>query len=64
MGLDLSVWDDIRQVADAAIKEFHQGKDKHPKLLSSMVSKGALPEDLQSCNAAMTCMVDWLENAM
>ena len=27
---DLSVWDGIRQVADAVIKEFHQGKDMHP----------------------------------
>lgn len=63
MGLDLSVWDGIRGW-DAAIKEFHQGKDMHPKLLSIMVSKGALPKDLQSCNAAMTQMLDWLDNAM
>lgn len=64
MGLDLSVWDGIRQVADAAIKELHQGKDMHPKLLRSMVSKGALPKDLWSCNVAMTCMLDWLDSAM
>ena len=43
MGLDLSVWHSIMQVADAAIKEVHQGKDMHPKLFRSMVSKGALP---------------------
>ena len=54
MGLDLAVWDGIRQVADAAIKDFHQGKHMHPKLLRNMVSLGALPKDLQSCNAAMT----------
>lgn len=64
LGLDLSVWDGVRQVADAAVKEFHQGKDMHPKLLRIMVSKGALPEDLHSCNAAMTQMLDWLDNAM
>lgn len=64
MGLDLSVWDGIRQVDDAAIKEFHQGKDMHPQLLRSMVSKGALPKDLWSCNAAMTYMLDQLDNAM
>ena len=61
---DLSVWDGIRQVADAVIKEFHQGKDMHPKLLRSMLSKGALPKDLWSCNAAMTCRIDWLDNDM
>ena len=27
-----------------------------------MVSKGALPKDLWSCNAAMTCISDWLDN--
>ena len=41
LGLDLSVCDGIRQVADAAIQECHQGKDMHPKLLRNMVSKGA-----------------------
>lgn len=67
MGLDLSVWDGIRQVANAgsaANRESHQGQDAHPKLLRSMVSKGVLPEDLGSCSAAMTRMLDWLDNAM
>ena len=61
---DLSAWCGIRQVADAVIKEFYQGKDMHPELLRSMLSKGALPNDFWSCNAAMTCRIDWLDNGM
>ena len=38
---DLSVWDGIRQVADAVIKEFHQGKDMHLKLLLVLVGMTA-----------------------
>lgn len=64
MGLDLSVWDGIRQVADAGFMEPHQGQDMHPRLLSSMVSSGVLPQNLWTCNDAMTCMLDWLDNAM
>lgn len=64
MGLDLSVWDGIRRVADAGYMQPHQGKDMHPRLLRSMVSSGVLPQDLWSCNDAMTCMLGWLDNAM
>ncbi|KAL3163401.1 hypothetical protein ABBQ32_009783 [Trebouxia sp. C0010 RCD-2024] len=64
MGLSISVWDDVRQVADAANKEFHQGKNFHPKVLKTMIKMGALPEDLQGCNASMTSMLDWLSGIM
>jgi len=64
MGMNVSVWDDVRLVADAAIKEFHHGKNMHPRLLKSMVSRGALPKDLWSCNASMTSMLDWLSSVI
>ena len=59
---DLSGW------YQAGCRCCHQGvslgKVMHPKLLRSMLSKGALPKDLWSCNAAMKCRVDWLDSDM
>lgn len=69
MGLDFSVWDGVRQVANAGSMASQQGKHMHPRLLNHMVNAGALPADFQCSkglifNAVMVCALDWLDNAM
>ena len=60
MNLDITVWDDIRQVSDAAVKGCHQEKEIHPRLLMASVSRGALPDDVQHYSASMSAMPGWL----
>lgn len=60
MGMNISIWDDVRQIAEAAFDTFPQGKPLHPAKLKRMVTLGGLGEDLQSCNASMLSMLDWL----
>ena len=59
MNMDIRVWDDVRQVADAGVKGFHQGTI-HPMLLKASISQGALPDDLRRYDASMSAMLDWL----
>ena len=60
MNLDITVWDEVRQVSDAAVRGCHQGKEIHPRLLEASVSRGALPDDLQRYSASMSAMLGWL----
>jgi len=60
MNLDIHVWDDVRQVADAAVIEFHPGNKIHPMLLEAYVSQGALPDDLRQFDASTSAMLGWL----
>ena len=61
MNLDIHVWDDITQVADAAIKEVYQGKQIHPIALKTCISQGVLPnETVRRFDASMSAMQGWL----
>ena len=60
MNMDIHMWDDLRQVADAAVKAFYQGKKIQPMLLKACVSRGDLPDDLRRFDASISAMLGWL----
>ena len=62
--LDIHVWDDVTQVADAAVKELYQGKQIHPIALKTCISQGVLPNDLRRFDASMSAMLGWLVTKM
>ncbi|DBA74482.1 TPA: hypothetical protein ACH3X2_000947 [Trebouxia sp. C0005] len=60
MNMGILMWDDVRQVADAAAKGCCQGKKIHPMHLQACVSQGVLPNDLRRFDDAMSAMLGWL----
>ena len=60
MNLDIHVWDDVTQVAHAAVKELYHGKQIHPIVLKTCISQGVLPNDSQWFDTSTSAMLGWL----
>ena len=58
--LSMKVWNEVREVADAGIKEFHQGNDLDAKLVMQLLSDTLLPDDLVHTKASLKQMLQYV----
>ena len=58
--LSMKVWNEVREVADAGIKEFHQGNDLDAKLVMQLLSDKLLPDDLVHTKASLKQMLQYV----
>ena len=61
--LSMKVWNEVREVADAGIKEFHQGNDLDAKLVIQLLHDGLLPKDLVHTKASLKHMLQYVDGA-
>ena len=61
--LSMKVWNEVREVADAGIKEFHQGNDLTAKLVMKLLHDKLLPQDLVHTKASLEQMLQYVDGA-
>ncbi len=61
--LSMKIWNEVREVADAGIKEFHQGNDLDAKLVMKLLHDTLLPQDLVHTKASLEQMLQYVDGA-
>lgn len=55
--LSMKVWNEVREVADAGIKEFYQGNDLDAEDVMQLLNNKLLPDDLVHTKASLEQML-------
>lgn len=61
--LSMEVWNEVMEVADAGINEFHQGGDLDAKLVLQLLHDKMLPKDLLHTKASLQHMLQYVDAA-
>ena len=59
-GLDISIWDHLRIIADAAIGELHQGSNMDPRQALHVIRNNRIPQSLQNTKGSLDKALVWL----
>ena len=59
--LSMKVWNEVREVADAGIREFHKGDDLDAKGVMQLLNGNLLPRDLVHTKDSLEQMLQYVE---
>ncbi|DBA68495.1 TPA: hypothetical protein ACH3X2_013781 [Trebouxia sp. C0005] len=59
--LSMKIWNEVKEVADAGIKEFHKGKDMDAKNVMELLNGKLLPDDLKHTKGSLERMLQFVE---
>ncbi len=61
--LSMKVWNEVKEVADAGMGEFHQGNDLDARLVMQLLHDDLLPEDLVHTKSSLIHMLQYTDGA-